>query len=206
MILAEGPGYDFIHSECFDADGDGDLDWIGARYQPGWIVWLEQPAKPLDERWILRVVDDQVNGVHGLLRETSTATGEWICRQQCPAPAAVSQFGGLAADSQNSAGRRTLGPVSLRRQGRTGTESLFRRGRRQRGRPPRYLAGRQGGPQAEPGTGEWFAWWEAPADPTQTWKKHLIAEHSRGRPIFSRRTSTETARRTSSRREVMAAA
>src|SRR5262245_49972399 len=37
VILAEGNGYDFIHSEVFDVDGDGDLDWIGARYQPGWI-------------------------------------------------------------------------------------------------------------------------------------------------------------------------
>jgi hypothetical protein len=68
VVLAEGQGHNFIHSECFDVDGDGDLDWIGARYQPGQIIWLEQPAKPLEERWTLRLVDDQINGIHGLLK------------------------------------------------------------------------------------------------------------------------------------------
>ena len=28
--------------------------------------------------------------------------------------------------------------------------------------------------------GNWFAWWEAPADPTRAWKKHLIAEQQEG--------------------------
>ena len=34
-----------IHSECFDVDGDGDLDYLSARYNPGLITWLEQPKK-----------------------------------------------------------------------------------------------------------------------------------------------------------------
>ncbi len=62
IVLSSGKGHDFIHSESFDVDGDGDLDWIGARYQPGWIVWLEQPAKPLEQPWKLRLVDDQPAG------------------------------------------------------------------------------------------------------------------------------------------------
>jgi hypothetical protein len=33
----------------------------------------------------------------------------------------------------------------------------------------------KGGPTAQPGTGDWFAWWEAPTDPTKVFKKHLIA-------------------------------
>src|SRR4029450_12895079 len=61
-VLDEGNGHDFIHSEFFDVDGDGDLDWIGARYQPGWVVWLEQPDKPLAPRWTLRLVHGPVNG------------------------------------------------------------------------------------------------------------------------------------------------
>ena len=44
IILDETEGYRFIHSETWDIDGDGDLDYIGARYQPGLIVWLEQPT------------------------------------------------------------------------------------------------------------------------------------------------------------------
>ena len=58
---------DFIHSEVMDVDGDGDLDWIGARYQPGLITWLEQPENPESQEWKERLVDDQVNGIHGLL-------------------------------------------------------------------------------------------------------------------------------------------
>jgi hypothetical protein len=63
VILNEGKGYDFIHSEFFDVDRDGD-----PLYQPGWIIWLQQPAKPLEQPWKLRVVDDQLNGIHGLLK------------------------------------------------------------------------------------------------------------------------------------------
>jgi hypothetical protein len=77
VILAEGNGHDFIHSEFFDVDGDGDLDWIGARYQPGLIVWLEQPEKPLEQRWPLRLVDDQVIGVHGLLKGDIGGDGQF---------------------------------------------------------------------------------------------------------------------------------
>jgi len=45
---------------------------------------------------------------------------------------------------------------------------------------PDAATGAKGGPQAEPGTGEWFAWWEAPADPTAVWKKHLVSDKQPG--------------------------
>jgi hypothetical protein len=47
LLLHEG--IDVIHSEVMDVDGDGDLDYIGARYSPGLIFWLEHPANPLTE-------------------------------------------------------------------------------------------------------------------------------------------------------------
>ncbi len=34
-VIDETPGHGFIRAESFDVDGDGDLDFIGARYQPG---------------------------------------------------------------------------------------------------------------------------------------------------------------------------
>src|SRR5687768_17297584 len=68
IVLDATPGHDFIHSEAFDVDGDGDLDYIAARYQPGLIVWLEQPAQPLSEPWPLRIVSRQLNGIHGLIQ------------------------------------------------------------------------------------------------------------------------------------------
>ncbi len=60
-------GHDTIHSETLDVDGDGDADYIGAVYSPGPVFWLEQPAKPLVEPWPFRLVDDKVNGTHGLI-------------------------------------------------------------------------------------------------------------------------------------------
>ena len=48
------------------------------------------------------------------------------------------------------------------------------------GRPDAALAAK-GGPQADPGTGEWFAWWEAPSDPQRpAWRKHLISRKHPG--------------------------
>jgi hypothetical protein len=47
------------------------------------------------------------------------------------------------------------------------------------GRPDISLAAK-GGPQAEPNSGEWFAWWQAPVDPTKPWTKRLIAERQPG--------------------------
>ena len=35
----------YIHSEFFDVDEDGDLDYIAARYNPGLIVWFENPSQ-----------------------------------------------------------------------------------------------------------------------------------------------------------------
>ncbi len=45
---------------------------------------------------------------------------------------------------------------------------------------PDAATGAKGGPQAEPGTGNYFAWWESPPDPTQVWKKHAIASDQPG--------------------------
>ena len=66
IMLGSG-NMDWIHSESMDVDGDGDLDVLGTPYSPGRIVWFECPANPLTDRWNERLIDDQVNGVHGLL-------------------------------------------------------------------------------------------------------------------------------------------
>jgi len=45
---------------------------------------------------------------------------------------------------------------------------------------PDAATGAKGGPHATPGTGDYFAWWEAPADPTQVREKHLVAKDQSG--------------------------
>jgi hypothetical protein len=67
IILDATPSHDFIHAETIDIDADGNLDFIAARYQPGLIIWLEQPPKPLTDPWPLRVISKDLNGIHGLL-------------------------------------------------------------------------------------------------------------------------------------------
>jgi FG-GAP-like repeat len=181
VILDEGNGHDFIHSEFFDVDGDGDLDWIGARYQPGWIAWLEQPGKPLEQRWTLRLVDDQVNGVHGLLKGDIDGDGQFDLIANSAQP---------LAPFPNSAAwfRKPKTPHSAERWERfifadkdaPGLSHYFGVGDvNGDGRMDISLAAK-GGPQAEPGSGEWFAWWEAPLDRTKPWTKQLIADRQPG--------------------------
>lgn len=181
VILAEGKGHDFIHSEFFDVDGDGDLDWIGARYQPGWVAWLEQPEKPLEQTWTLRLVDDQVNGVHGLLKGDIDGDGRFDLIANSAQP---------LAPFPNSAVwlRVPKAPHAVDRWERfifadkdaPGLSHYFGVGDvNGDGRPDISLAAK-GGPQAEPGSGEWFAWWEAPLDRTKPWAKRRIAERQPG--------------------------
>lgn len=181
VVLAEGAGYDFIHSECFDVDGDQDLDWIGARYQPGWIVWLEQPDRPLQQRWTLRVVDDQVDGVHGLLKGDLDGDGhmELIGNSAQPRPPFANSAAWFKVPASPHSATRWERHI-FADQDAPGLSHYFGVGDvNGDGRPDISLAAK-GGPQAEPNRGEWFAWWEAPENRTGAWKKHLIADHQPG--------------------------
>lgn len=67
VILDSDSKRGLIHSESLDVDHDGDPDFIGARYKPGLVFWLERPNDPLSDRWVYHLIDDQVDGIHGLL-------------------------------------------------------------------------------------------------------------------------------------------
>lgn len=181
VILDASPEHNFIHSEAFDVDGDGDQDYIGARYNPGLIVWLECPDRPLEQKWKLRLVDDQVHGIHGLLRGDVDGDGRldllatsaqpkppfpdslaWYRIPDNPATAASWQRF-IFADKDAPGLTHYLGLGDINGDGR-----------------PDAVTGAKGGPQADPGTGEWFAWWEAPRDPARPWKKHLVSDAQPG--------------------------
>jgi hypothetical protein len=181
VLLDVGAGHDFIHSEFFDVDGDGDLDWIGARYQPGWIAWLQQPEKPLEQRWTLRLVDDQVNGVHGLLKGDIDGDGRFdlIANSAQPRPPFPNSAVWLRVPAAPQSAERWERYVFADKDA-PGLSHYFGVGDvNGDGRPDISLAAK-GGPQAEPGSGEWFAWWEAPRDPTKPWAKRLIADRQPG--------------------------
>lgn len=180
-ILDDNKEHNFIHSEFFDVDGDGDQDYIGARYNPGLIVWFECPENPLTDPWPIRLVDDQVHGIHGLIKgdvdkdgrpdllATSAQPKEpfpnslaWFRVPQNPKKAEHWERHIFAANDAPGL-THYLGFGDVNGDGR-----------------PDAATGAKGGPQAEQGTGNYFAWWEAPADPTEVWKKHDIARDQPG--------------------------
>jgi len=61
FIIGSHKDHTFIHGETFDVDNDGDADFIGARYQPGLIVWFEQPNQnSTSSYWKTRIAEDEI--------------------------------------------------------------------------------------------------------------------------------------------------
>ena len=74
VLDAAAPPRDCIHSAVMDVNGDQRPDFIGAVYSPGLIFWLECPAKPQEEPWPFHLIDDKVDGIHGLTSASSIWT------------------------------------------------------------------------------------------------------------------------------------
>lgn len=174
-------GLDVIHSEVMDVDGDGDLDYIGARYQPGVIFWLERPKNPLADKWIYHNIDDHdknggVNGIHGLILGDVNRDGKpdliansaqpvsafpnslaWFRVPRNPRTASMwERYVFASGDAPGLSHYHGFGDVNGD------------------GRPDIASAAK-----VAP-DGNWFAWWEQPANPRGVWKKRLIATGEEG--------------------------
>ena len=173
-------GIRVIQSLGLDIDGDGRLDYIGAQYRPGLIFWLEQSKNPLTEPWPFHMIDDftkgGVDGVHGLAladldgdgRPELLATSGW---NDGDFPDSIAWFR-IPKDARNAARWERfiladrdapgfghyLGVGDVNRDGRIDVASAAK-----------------AGPD-----GNWFAWWEHPADVTKPWTKHLISRNQEG--------------------------
>ncbi|MGC3968704.1 MAG: VCBS repeat-containing protein [Pirellulales bacterium] len=182
IVLDEAKHRAAIHAEVFDVDSDGDLDYIGAQYQPGNVFWLETPAKPLEDRWIVRTVDDQIVGVHGLLKGDVDGDGkpELIANSAQPLGPFPSSAVFLKVPTNPHAAASWERHVFAERDA-GGLSHYFGFGDVDGdGRPDIALAAK-GGNEAASTADAWFAWWQAPADPKAgPWKKHLIADHLGG--------------------------
>lgn len=181
VIIADTPGKNFIHSESFDVDGDGDLDFIGAHYKPGWVVWLEQPKQPLKDRWPLRIVDDRINGIHGLLKGDVNGDGkiDLLANSAQPTGDFPNSGAWLEVPKDPKKAKHWKRHIFAKKDAPGLSHYLGFGDVNGDGRPDIAMAAK-GGPSAEPGTGDWFAWWEAPKDPKSTWKKHLISNKHPG--------------------------
>jgi hypothetical protein len=174
IVLDRTIGHNFIHSETFDVDGDGDLDYIGARYQPGLIVWLEQPERPQIDQWPLRIVSAELNGIHGVI------TGD------------VDQDGKLDLLATSAQPVDTRFPESLvwlkspARLKEAKSWELFAFAKEDAPGLTHYLGfgdidgdgypdaatGAKGSPSPD---GNYFAWWKAPVDARATWEKRIVS-------------------------------
>ncbi len=165
----------YIHSETYDVDGDGDADYLGARYNPGLIMWYEQPDNPLTDKWQRRLVDDQIHGIHGVIKGDVDKDGRidllaTSAQPLDPFPDSLAWLSppknirsadpwqrNIFADRDAPGLSHYLGFGDINGDGR-----------------PDAASGAKGGPTDKSGKGEWFAWWEAPSDPTAVWKKHEL--------------------------------
>lgn len=176
--LENDKGHNAIHAEVFDVDGDGDLDYIGAQYQPGHVFWLETPARPLEEKWTARTIDEKIVGVHGLLKGDVDGDGriDLIANSAQPLGPFPSSAVWLSVPANPRSSEAWPRHVFADRDA-AGLSHYFGFGDVDGdGRPDIALAAK-GGNQAESTPDAWFAWWQAPADPKSgTWRKQVIAD------------------------------
>lgn len=174
-IIDETEGHSFIHAESFDVDDDGDLDFIGARYMPGLVAWLENPGKGKPQPWKARIVDDKVMGIHGLLKGDVDGDGKFDLLANSAQPVGDYPYSGawlkVPKDPHSAAGwhrnifadndapglSHYLGFGDVNGDGRAD-----------------IAMGAKGGPQDKSNMGEWFMWWEASADPSKPFKRHRL--------------------------------
>jgi hypothetical protein len=174
-VIDETQGHNFIHGETFDVDGDGDPDFIGARYKPGLVVWLECPDNPTSGPWRARIVDDKLNGIHGLLKGDVDLDGKIDLLANSGQPSGDYSFSGAWLSVPKNPRKAERWSRNIFSDGDApGLSHYLGYGDiNGDGRPDISMAAK-GGPTEIAKDGQWFAWWEAPKDPTQVFKKHLL--------------------------------
>ena len=159
-------------SDALDIDADGDLDYVAGRYSPGLLFWLECPEEPATRPWPFHLIDDQPDGVHGILLKDLDGDGRLdmvtnSAHRDGPLPQSILWYQ-APRDPRDRWRRNVLGKGNAP------------------GRPHYFASGdfnadgRVDVAVASSGVslpgGDWFAWWQAPEKRTDPWKKHPIAD------------------------------
>ncbi len=176
VIIGDHKDHNFIHGETFDVDGDGDADFIGARYQPGLIVWFEQPDKnAASGPWKARIAEDEIIGIHGVLKADVNGDGklDLLANSAQPKGKFPDSAVWLEIPENPRLAKRWTRHVFAKNDAPGLSHYLGAGYLNGDGRLDITLAAK-GGPSDKSGKGEWFAWWEAGKDPTRPFKKHLL--------------------------------
>lgn len=173
-------GVDVIHSAVIDVDKDGDLDFIGTRYSPGLVFWLETPKNPATDPWIYHLIDDQdkggVNGIHGLITGDVDRDGtlDLIANSGQPVGAFPNSIAWLRIP-RNPRKAPLWERYVFAKNDAPGLSHYHGFGDVNGDGRPDIASSAKIGPD-----GNWFAWWEQPRDPRGVWQKHLIATGEEG--------------------------
>lgn len=180
-VIESESAHSCIHAEVMDVDRDGDPDWLGARYQPGLVYWLERPVRPLQQPWKYHLINDQVNGVHGLLKGDVDGDGhpDLLANSAQPHGRYPNSLVWLKVPRQPQDADRWHCHVFAAGDAPGLSHYLGFGDVNGDGRPD-AASGAKGGPSDTTKMGDWFAWWEAPQDPTMAWTKHLLANDQPG--------------------------
>ena len=173
-------GIQVIHSAVMDVDGDGDLDYIGARYSPGLLFWLERPKNPLADKWAFHVIDDAekggVDGIHGIILGDIDRDGrlDLVANSAQPKgafPESLAWFK-IGRDPRQPWIRTVFASKDA-----PGLSHYHGIGDINGDGRPDIASAAKTLPH-----GNWFAWWEQPAGGAgrAPWKKHEIASGQEG--------------------------
>ena len=176
VIIGDHKDHTFIHGETMDVDGDGDADFIGARYKPGLIVWFEQPNKnPTGGPWKARIAEDEIIGIHGVLKADVNGDGklDLLANSGQPMGKFPNSAVWLDIPKKPKTAQRWKRYVFAKEDAPGLSHYLGAGDLNGDGRLDITLAAK-GGPQDKSGKGEWFAWWEAGKDSTKPFKKHRL--------------------------------
>lgn len=167
-----------IHSESFDVDGDGDIDYIAS---DAWAApfWLENPGRPNTE-WTAHIVDPDIRGIHCILKTDVDQDGQLdlIINNFIPeGPLANSIFWLSKPNPLKNAPQWNR--YAFADGDAIGGSHYFGVGDIDGDGWKEIAVGSKGG-QFE--GGHWFAYWKHPGaqQVTQAWEKVIIAENQTG--------------------------
>ena len=167
-----------IHAVLMDVDGDGDMDFIGSNRM---LFWLECPDRPFTDPWVCRMINLEVNGAHCVITADVDRDGKmdliansWRDKNESSIPNSITWFKS-PEDPRNG---KLWKPNIFANGDAPGRNHYMGFGDVNKDGRGDIACAAVGDPNV-PG-GKWFAWWEQPLDPAQSWKKHLLSDDDPG--------------------------